>query len=121
MNADTSRLLNNDELAIVAALLDLPFLDGARLRPQIADLRVVGTCGCGCPTVDFRTGPDGLELIADARVAGTDGDAILLYGHDGVLDRLEYFWVGGPPPAGWPAPEMLQRPQHSAPTLAFEA
>jgi hypothetical protein len=121
MNADTSRLLNNDELAIVAALLDLPFLDGARLRPQIADLRVVGTCGCGCPTVDFRTGPDGLELIADARVAGTDGDAILLYGHDGVLDRLEYFWVGGPPPAGWPAPETLQRPQHSAPTLASEA
>jgi hypothetical protein len=120
MNAETSRLLSHDEVAIVAALLDLPDPDGVRLRQQIADLRVVGACGCGCPTVDFRGGPDGLELIADATVAGTDGDAILLFGHDGLLDRLEYVWVGGPPPASWPSPRMLRKPRRPDPAAAME-
>jgi hypothetical protein len=114
MNADTSRLLSHDEVAMVAALLDLPDSDDVRLRPQIAGLRVVGTCGCGCPTVDFRGGPDGLELIADATVADT-GDAILLFGHDGMLDRLEYMWVGGPPPANWPSPRLLRKPRRPGP------
>jgi hypothetical protein len=118
MNAETSRLLSHDEVALVAALLDLSDPDGVRLRQQIADLRVVGTCGCGCPTVDFRGDPDGLELIADATVAGTDGDAILLFGHDGMLDRLEYVWVGGPPPARWPSPRMLRKPRRPGPAAA---
>jgi hypothetical protein len=118
MNAETSRLLSHDEVALVAALLGLSDPDGVRLRQQIADLRVVGTCGCGCPTVDFRGGPDGLELIADATVAGTDGDAILLFGHDGMLDRLEYVWVGGPPPPRWPSPRMLRQPRRPDPAAA---
>jgi hypothetical protein len=118
MNAETSRLLSHDEVAMVAALLDLPDPDDVRLRQRITDLRVVGRCGCGCPTVDFRGGPDGLELIADARVAGTDGDAILLFGHDGMLDRLEYMWVGGPPPTNWPSPRMLRKPRHPDPAAA---
>ena len=105
---------------MVAALLDLPDPDDVRLRPEIADLRVVGTCGCGCPTVDFRGGPDGLELIADAKVAGTDGDAILLFGHDGMLDRLEYMWVGGPPPASWPSPHLLRKPRRPDPPATDE-
>ncbi|MFI5888798.1 hypothetical protein ACIA5D_01625 [Actinoplanes sp. NPDC051513] len=90
-------------------------LDGILFWTQIADLRVVSGCVCGCPTVDFRSGPDdGLELIADAKVSGTDGDAVLLFGRDGVLDRLEYMCVGGPPPAAWPAPEMLFEPRRPA-------
>jgi hypothetical protein len=76
---------------------------------------VVSGCPCGCPTVDFRSGPDdGLELIADAKVAGADGDAVLLFGRDGVLDRLEYMWVGGRPPLTWPSPETLREPRRPA-------
>ena len=113
MNAETGRRLSQDEIAIVSVLLDN--LDGILFWTQIADLRVVSGCGCGCPTVNFRSGPDhGLELIADAKVSGTDGDAILLFGRDGVLDRLEYMWVGGPPPAAWPAPDLLIEPRRPA-------
>lgn len=111
MGTDTGRRLTHDEVAIVRALLELACPEATRLRAQIPELRVVGACDCGCPTVDFRAGPDGLELIADAVVAGTDGDAVLLFARDGLLDRLEYMWIGGPPPAGWPAPEALREPR----------
>jgi hypothetical protein len=111
MTTETGRRLNPGELAIVSALLDLPHPDSARLRQQIPGLRVVGRCDCGCPTVDFRDGPDGLELLADARVAGTDGDAVLLFGRDGVLDRLEYMWIGGAAPSSWPEPDALEDPR----------
>jgi hypothetical protein len=108
MTTGTGRRLTPGELAIVSTLLAMTHAGAARLRQQIPGLRVVGGCGCGCPTIDFRDAPDGLELIADAEVAGTGGDAILLFGHDGVLDRLEYMWVGGPAPASWPAPDALR-------------
>jgi hypothetical protein len=111
MTTDTGRRLNLDEVAIVSTLLDLSCPDAERLRRQLPELRVVGGCGCGCPTVDFRDEPDGLELIADAKVCGSDGDAILLFGHDGILDRLEYMWIGGHPPAHWPRPTLLRDPR----------
>ncbi|WP_433296909.1 hypothetical protein ACQP2F_39645 [Actinoplanes sp. CA-030573] len=113
MTTETGRLLHQDEQAIVTTLLNLHRPAADWLLPQIPDLRVVGGCSCGCPTVDFRDDADGLELIADARVAGTDGDAIFLFGHDGVIDRLEYMWIGGPPPAAWPTPEALMDPRSS--------
>jgi hypothetical protein len=113
MNAETGRRLSQDEVAIVSVLLD--DMDGILFWTQIADLRVVSGCACGCPTVDFRSGPEeGLELVADAKVAGTDGDAVLLFARDGVLDRLEYMWVGGPPPTTWPSPDMLVEPRRPA-------
>ena len=114
MNAETGRGLSHDEIAIVSALLDMAHPEGALLWQQVAELRVLGACGCGCPTVDFGNGRNALELIADAKVSGTDGDAVLLFGHDGVLDRLEYMWVGGPPPAAWPPPEALQNVRRPA-------
>jgi hypothetical protein len=119
MNTETGRRLTLDELAIVSTLLDLAG-NADRWRLRLPELRVVGGCACGCPTVAFapggdgRDGPDGLELIADAVVAGSGGDAILLFGHDGELIRLEYMWVGGAPPASWPAATVLNDPRAAA-------
>src|SRR5204863_6757827 len=62
------------------------------LTAQLAHLTVVGTCGCGCPTIYFgqQEKGSGIEVVADVGVRGTH-DAILLYVSDhGDLDSLEY-------------------------------
>jgi hypothetical protein len=105
MTAEPGRRLTDAESTIVSAFLALPLL--VPLRRQLPGLRVVGICGCGCPTVFFQGAIDGRKLIADAQVGNTDGDAVLLFAAGEFLTSLEYLWLGETPPATWPPTSWL--------------
>ncbi|MEV0394256.1 hypothetical protein [Polymorphospora rubra] len=108
MTDDSGRALAVAEREILAALLELPIRHGWRLRAEAERLRVRAVCGCGCPTVYFTDGPvGGTELVAEAEVAGTDGDVVLLFASASGVDSLEYVWLGDLPPTGWPPASSL--------------
>lgn len=73
----------------------------------IDELRVVGKCDCGCPTIHFTDQPN-TSTIAHARVADTD-DTLLLFA-DGVrLSSLELAWVSDEPPDELPPASSVTR------------
>jgi len=47
------RALTDAERAVVEWILEGDFEDAQTYRDQVAGLRVRGTCGCGCPSIDF--------------------------------------------------------------------
>lgn len=79
------------------------------LAAQLAQLSVVGTCGCGCPTIYF--GHDekgaGVEKVADVAVRDTYDSILLFVSEHGYLDSLEYVWVGDDIPAEFPPSTLL--------------
>ena len=111
MRVDESgpRDLTATERDVLTTLLTADFPGADQLRGHAARLTVVGKCGCGCPTIHFAQDAkgEGIELVAEAVVSGTD-DCILLFvnGH-GDLASMEYMWVGESPPAVFPASSML--------------
>lgn len=71
---------------------------------QIADVRVVNGCPCGCPSIHFKelTGL-GLELIAQAEVDDHEFlGSLLLFVTDGTLDNLDFAWVTDSAPKEFP-------------------
>src|SRR5688572_13393530 len=54
--AMNARPLTQRERAVLDALLTVDFPDVATLRHQATEVAVVGTCGCGCPSIDFQHG-----------------------------------------------------------------
>jgi hypothetical protein len=49
-----ARPLTQRERAMLEALLAVDFQGVEALRRQRAEIVVVGTCGCGCPSIDFQ-------------------------------------------------------------------
>ena len=62
------------------------------LAPQIDGLRVVDTCGCGCPTIHFalRDEDDGIEVVASLGVRDTFDSVLLFVSNTGCLSSMEY-------------------------------
>ena len=83
--------------------------DDPALLAQLADVRVSGTCGCGCPTISFSgfNEPGGIEVAADAAVDGASGAILLFVSSTGQLVSLEYAWVTDEPPTEFPVVESL--------------
>jgi hypothetical protein len=93
---------------------------------QIPKLRVVGYCGCGCPTVDLALASTARSEAIGYPIAEADGHSpegvyvgVIVFANDGVLSMLEVYSVtgeGGPytlprpealtaaPPTTWPRP-----------------
>ncbi len=72
--------------------------DLSHLEASVTGLRVVGHCGCGCPSVDFQVGGQaaGAKPIADAlgkTLEGTDV-GIILWGRDDEVFGLELYELG---------------------------
>jgi hypothetical protein len=89
-------------------MLDIMGSTGEAYRPQVGQLRVAGSCGCGCPTIYFQDSPDeGIEMLASAGVPDGSGDMILLLGSATGLHTLEYVPHEGKAPDRWPEPESL--------------
>lgn len=83
------RPLSDRERAVLDALL-AGSPDAREFRSQAEDVRVVGTCGCGCPSVDFFNDPGaGLSTLVDAGLDGTD-DGLFLYALGDRLGGIEY-------------------------------
>jgi hypothetical protein len=75
---------------------------------QVAELRVVGRCGCGrCPTVFFAFHESGVQESDLSTYAGTDVQggltAAVLLQKQGRLSQLEFYSIDGHDP--WFAPK----------------
>jgi hypothetical protein len=92
------RSLTQRERAVLGALLAVDFQGVEILRLQAAEVVVVGTCGCGCPSIDFMHGRGlGMTIRVNASVPDSY-DGLFLYTIDDrqrgeVLGGIE--WVGG--------------------------
>jgi hypothetical protein len=90
------------ERAVLVALVEATGDDS--LMDQLADVRVVSGCPCGCPSIHFKepTGL-GLELVAHAAVDDREFlGSLLLFVTDGTLDNLDFAWVTDSPPKEFP-------------------
>jgi hypothetical protein len=104
-----------DERRIVDAILGIDFPGVEVLREQAREMRVVGGCGCGCPTVYFEPRVDAPTVAyehdgpvpAEGDVATDPPGQILLFTSQGRLSSLEYVFVSDDPPREWPRPAQL--------------
>lgn len=103
------RLLNDNERALVTALLDGEPEAGRDLRLHLNSVRVRSGCNCGCGSLDFVY-PDATTAEVDltpphlfpveAAVLDEKGDpagGVLLFVRDGRLDNLDVYSVGDEP------------------------
>ncbi|MBF4162590.1 hypothetical protein [Nocardioides acrostichi] len=109
------RPLSTRERDVLTALLAVDFEGVERLREQAAGVQVLGKCGCGCPSIDFFSGPnDGMEAVVDAQVRDSKTfDGLFLYTIDSpglgeVLGGIEWQGQDDKSPAEFPPPESLR-------------
>ena len=108
MSDQVDRELTARERVVLTVLVERAKPSHPLLASQVDDVRVVGTCGCGCPTIHFghRAKDRGIEKVADVAVSHTL-DAVLLFVSDsGRLSSLEYMWIDEAPDE-FPSPESL--------------
>lgn len=104
-----SRSLTQRERDVLDALLSADFPDAHALRAQAEDVEVVGTCGCGCPSIDFHKEPGvGLHVRVNAAIAGESHDGLFLFTLGEHLGGIEYIGNSGEKgPAEFPDPSLL--------------
>jgi hypothetical protein len=104
-----SRALTERERAAVEVMLSVEFDAVQAYRDQVGSLRVIGSCGCGCLTIDFTRAEkgEGEELLTEAY---TDNALVLLFARSGRLSCLEYAPIDEhlPMPAEFPLPPDLR-------------
>ena len=94
------RAPSNNERILLEWLLACPSSnvsgsDVSKYKSQVAKLRVVAKCGCGCPTVDFALGSDrksgASEIVAEAGGKSPEGVlvGVILHAREGELSELE--------------------------------
>ncbi|MFC4068500.1 hypothetical protein [Actinoplanes subglobosus] len=91
-----SRMLTGRERAVLEALLAVDFDGAPALRGQAAGVRVVGGCGCGCPSIEFVAGGVGMRPRVNAFPDGSYSSLFLYTMVDAggveVLGGIE--WAG---------------------------
>jgi len=115
------RTLSNNERILIEWLLaspssDVSDSDVSKYKSQVARLRVVARCGCGCPTVDFALGPDrkrgASDIVAEAGGKSPEGVSVgvILHAREGELAELEVYSTEGLDTSfALPLPESLER------------
>jgi hypothetical protein len=97
------RQLTVAELALVQWLVENGGQNTKGYSSQIAGLKVVGRCACGCPTVDFAVGPNferitgGSEILADVVGNTPEGIAVgvILHARQEQIAELEVYSLTG--------------------------
>jgi hypothetical protein len=107
-----ARPLTQRERAVLDALLAIDFTDVETLRDQATEVDVVGTCGCGCPSIDFQHGRGlGMRIQANASVRGSYAGLFLFTTEDPqrgeVLGGIEWVGVDETDPDELPSPDLL--------------
>ena len=104
------RDLTAGERAVLSALATASGSIAERLGTQVAGAKVVGACGCGCPSIYFAHDAkgEGIEVVAEAAIYGTDDAVLLFVNSRGDLDSLEYMWVSDSPPSVFPDVSALR-------------
>jgi hypothetical protein len=86
-----ARALTSRERSVLVALLAVDFPGVKRLRDQAEEAEVVGECGCGCPSIDFRSEPGaGMRICVNAAIEGSPRDGLFLFLIGGRLGGIEY-------------------------------
>ena len=94
------------------ALLAIDLHDADSLRRQAADAVVAGTCGCGCPSIDFEHGLGrGMSVKVNASVRGSH-DGLFLYTVEDpslgeILGGIEWLSGSETDPDELPSPDLL--------------
>jgi len=107
-----ARPLTPRERAVLDALLAIDLHDADSLRRQAADAVVAGTCGCGCPSIDFEHGLGrGMSVKVNASVRGSH-DGLFLYTVEDpslgeILGGIEWLSGSETDPDELPSPDLL--------------
>lgn len=107
-----ARPLTQRERAVLEALLAVDFQNVESLRGQAAEAVVVGTCDCGCPSIDFQRGRGlWMGVRVNAGVRGSHDGLFLHTIQDPqrgeVLGGIEWVGVEKTDPDELPSPELL--------------
>lgn len=99
-------------------LLAAEFDGVAALREQARRVEVVGSCPCGCPSIELRAPSDAPTAIWSSGRAPCLGELIqtadelpaqiVLFVKNGRMTYLEYIWYGDTRPSHWPPIERLE-------------
>lgn len=113
------RPLGDDERRVLAQILDAEFEGVAALREQLAGVRVVGRCDCGCPSIDLQPSPGSARSDLVGRLAPVELEVVpvadeppggvILFVDDGKLSYLEYVYYSEVVPREWPTDDRLSR------------
>jgi hypothetical protein len=98
-NRPEQRALTAAERSLLEWLLANGVPDAQQYAPQLADVRVVGACTCGCPTIDLAIGNSEQRTIGASHVlAEFEGVTlegvpvvVILHARQGNLSELEIF------------------------------
>jgi hypothetical protein len=86
--------------------------DATSFLEQVPDLHVVGGCGCGCPSVDFKVGGQDAvaSIIADAEGTSPEGlpVGVMLWAKNGRISGLEVYPFEDTERLGLPGLETLK-------------
>ena len=105
--------MSEPELELIEALLGAAGAGGGRYLGQLARVRVVGSCGCGCPSIDLQVGEKNCEG-APSPVIMADGESpegvqvgVILWVRGGALSGLEVHPWNGNYAVRLPSPATL--------------
>jgi hypothetical protein len=111
------RPLTDDEDRVLDLILAATFEGVEPLRAQSSDVRVVGRCACGCPSIELAvaadrrrsTRADGLVPVElnVAPLADELPGQVILFVRDGELSCLEFVFYEDRPPTEWPTSDRL--------------
>jgi hypothetical protein len=111
-----NRRLSAQERELLDWLMSNGTPEAANYVSQIDELRVIGRCKCGCPTVDFGLGDPprgttgGSQILADFYGITPEGIAVgvILHAREGQVSEMEiYSTAGYERPFGLPAISTL--------------
>jgi hypothetical protein len=104
-----------EERSLIAALLHHVPEDRQRYRAQLHLVKVVGGCGCGCPSVDLSLvgrveDLNGCEILVGGDAASPEGTpvAVILWIRDRDIVSLEVHAWDDSRRFGLPRPETLK-------------
>lgn len=107
------RALEANELEVIEVLLGAARSGTLRYIGQLERIQVVGSCKCGCPSINLelpsgvRDGAPKALVLADAEAADGTPVGVILWTRGGALSGLEvHSWDGGGT-VTMPAPETL--------------
>lgn len=115
-NADEKcdcRPLEANELEVIEVLLGAARSGTLRYIGQLERIQVVGSCRCGCPSINLelpsgaRDGAPNALVLADAEAPDGTPVGVILWTRGGALSGLEvHSWDGGGT-VTMPSPETL--------------
>ena len=110
------RDLTISERQLLEWLLENGSSEASNYRPQLTEVKVVGRCSCGCPSIDLGIGGKDSRtvgpstILCDARGQSPEGVTLMvtLHAREGKLSELEVVTDYDVDFCTIPAPAMLE-------------